>query len=188
MLRSLLALLFCTVASAALAQVNPNDKSAHATFVTAAKELAADLKEARELLKKVTDKATRDRLELLITRSELKALEFERGLTAGGGVGTGAPPMAMSAENFAKLLKALKAEAFDDGKVSFIETFAANGRLNAEQARTLLKEFSFDGGRVKSAVVLYPRLTDPENFFLVLDTFSFDTSRNEVREKLKMKK
>jgi hypothetical protein len=160
--------------------------SGTAGLATATKGLAADLKEARELLGKVSDKPTRERLELLITRSELKVLELEKMFA--GGVVPSTGPAPMSAENFAKLLKGLKAESFDDGKKSFIATFAANGRLTSEQARQLLKEFSFDEGRISSAVVLYPRLTDPENFFIVLDVFTFDSSRSSVREKLKLNK
>jgi hypothetical protein len=158
----------------------------HAALASTVKELAGDLKEARELLKKITDRTTRDRLELLITRSELKVLELEKALAGVSLPATGVTPV--SAENFAKLLKGLKAESFDDGKASFIATFATNGRLNCEQARQLLKEFSFDEGRTQSAVHLYPRLTDPENFFTVLDVFTFDSSRTAVREKLKLNK
>jgi hypothetical protein len=193
MTRYLLVICFCLVVptSVALAQVsNSGTNSAnsnHAAIAAAAKELAADLKEARELIKKVTDKATRDRLELLITRSELKALEFEKSL-AGAATATSTAPMAISQENFDKLLKGLKSESFDDGKASFVATFAAQSHLNCAQARELLKAFSFDESRIKSAVVLYPRITDKQNFFTVLDVFTFDVSRKEVREKLSLKK
>lgn len=177
--------------SVALAQLGgPGSNAAnsnHAAIAAAAKELAADLKEARELIKKVTDKATRDRLELLITRSELKALEFEKSL-AGAATITTTAPMAISQENFDKLMKGLKSEAFDDGKTSFVETFASQSHLNCAQAREILKAFSFDEGRIKSAVALYPKITDKQNFFTVLDAFTFDVSRKEVREKLSLKK
>lgn len=178
---------FCLALLPALAaaQTKLPEMPPASSLATTAKEVAADLKEVRELLKKVTDKATLERIELLVTRSELKALELEKTLAATAAV---PPPTGIAADNFAKLLKGLKAEKFDDGKVSFIATFAANGRLNCEQARELLKTFSFDDGRTTAAVALYPRLTDPENFFTVLDTFTFDSSRTAVREKLKLKK
>lgn len=194
MIRCLLVTCICLVGptSFALAQatdpVNTAANSNHAAIAAAAKELAVDLKEARELIKKVTDKATRERLELLITRSELKALEFEKAIAGAATVTTTTAPMAISQENFAKLLKGLKAEAFDDGKASFVASFAAQSHLSCAQARELLKAFSFDDGRIKSAVALYPRLTDKENFFTVLDVFSFDASRTEVRQKLNLKK
>jgi hypothetical protein len=153
-------------------------------LATKAKEMAADLKEARELLKGVADKATRDRLELLITRSELRAVELEKSL----GTATPAKPATpLSAEDFAKLLKALKAESFDEGKASFVAQFATNGRLSCAQAKEILKAFSFDDDRIKSAVALYPRLTDPENFFQVLEVFAFSSSRDEVRKRIKAK-
>lgn len=185
--RLVLALWLCLafVPTVLLGQAKLAEAPPSSALAATARELAADLKEVRELLKKVTDKATRDRIELLVTRSELKALELEKSLA---GAATNPPPMAISAENFAKLLKGLKAESFDDGKVGFIATFATNGRLTSEQARELLKTFSFDDGRIKSALALHPRLTDPENFFTVLDVFSFDSSRNKVREQLKLKK
>ena len=166
-----------------LAQKEPTPT---ATVGAAVKEMAADLKEARELIKKVTDKATRDRLELLIMRSELKAVEIEKAL--GGLASTSTNTAAMSAENFAKFLKGVKGEPFDDGKVAFLATFAAKGRLSCDQIRELLKTFSFDDGRGRAAVALYPCLTDPENFFTVLEVFTFDSGRNTVREKLKLNK
>ena len=145
------------------------------------KDLTTDLKEARELLKGVADKTTRDRLELLLTRSELRAVELEKSL-AGAASAPSTPPL--SAEDFAKLMKSLKSESFDEGKASFVVLFAQKGRLTCEQAREILKAFSFDDDRVKSAVLLYPRVTDPENFFKVLDVFSFSSSKEEVRRKI----
>ena len=150
------------------------------------KEMVADLKEARELLKGVADKTTRDRLELLITRSELRAVELEKSLAAAAPTAPASPPL--SAEDFAGLMKSLKSESFDEGKAAFVALFAqGKARLTCEQARDILKTFSFDDDRVKSAVLLYPRVTDPENFFKVLDVFSFSSSKDEVRKKLGVK-
>jgi hypothetical protein len=172
-------------ASLAQAQLPSKDKdSPSAAAVAKVKEIAADLKEARELLAKVADKPTRDRLELLITRSELRAVELEKSLANVVPASAAAP---LSAEEFAKLLKSLKAESFDEGKASFVALFAAKGRLTCDQAKEILKAFSFDDDRVKSAVLLYPRVTDPENFFRVLDVFSFGSSKEEVRKKLGVK-
>jgi hypothetical protein len=164
----------------------PAEKNAAGAELAAkAKEMAADLKEARDLLKGVADKTTRDRLELLITRSELRAVELEKSLAGIAPAAIAAPPL--SAEDFAKLMKSLKAESFDEGKASFVALFAQKGRLTCEQAREILKAFSFDDDRIKSAVLLYPRVTDPENFFKALDVFSFSSSKDEVRKKIGVK-
>jgi hypothetical protein len=150
----------------------------------AARDLAADLREARELLKKVNDRKTRDRLELLLSRAELRAADIQKGLAA-----LAAPPrrVALSADEFAKFLKGVHANAFDTGKLPFVEDYAKTRWFSSAQVRDVLKDFAFDDGRVKAAVVLHPRLTDPENFFTVLDVFAFDSSRKALREKLKLK-
>jgi hypothetical protein len=181
-----LGLLLVVCPSLAEAQTNAKEKETTSGALSAkVKDIAADLKEARDLLKGVADKTTRDRLELLITRSELRAVELEKSLAGGAPAATAAPPL--SAEDFANLTKSLKAESFDEGKASFVALFAQKGRLTCEQAREILKAFSFDDDRVKSAVLLYPRVTDPENFFKVLDVFSFSSSKDEVRKKLGVK-
>jgi hypothetical protein len=150
----------------------------------AARDLAADLRAARELLKKVNDRRTREQLELLLNRAELRAGDIQRDLAA-----LAAPPrrVALSPVEFAKFMNGLKANAFDNGKVPFVEEYAKTRWFSSAQVREVLKTFAFDDGRIKAAVALYPRLTDPENFFTALDAFAFDSSRKALREKLKLK-
>jgi hypothetical protein len=93
---------------------------------------------------------------------------------------------AVTGEEFDRLLKSLKAETFDDGKVSFIKSISSTRAFTCEQLRQLLTEFSFDQGREEASVTLYPRVTDPENFFMVLGVFTFDEGRDSVRQRLKL--
>jgi hypothetical protein len=96
------------------------------------------------------------------------------------------PGNAVSADEFDKLLKGLKAETFDDGRVSFIKSISNMRAFTSAQVRELLKEFNFDPGREEAAVTLYPRVTDPDNFFMALEVFTFDSGRKSVRERLKL--
>jgi len=164
--------------------VGKDKPSLAAEASAAAKDVAADLREARDLLKKVTDKQTRERLELLLTRSELRIGDIQKNLA---GLAAAAKPVAISTEDFSKLIKGLQAEAFDDGKASFVANFSKGRHFTCAQAREMLKLFSFDAGRGQAAVALYPLLTDPENFFTALEVFTFDSGRKAVREKLKLK-
>jgi hypothetical protein len=137
------------------------------------------------LLKKVNnDRRARERLELLLSRAELRAADLQKDLAA-----LAAPPrrVALSPDEFAKFMAGLKANAFDSGKVPFVEEYAKTRWFSSAQVREILKAFAFDDGRIKAAVALHPRLTDPENFFTVLDAFAFDSSRKALREKLKLK-
>src|SRR5690242_4468169 len=81
----------------------------------AAKDVANDLREARALLKKVADKKTRDRLELLLTRAELRSMEIQKTLAA---LGSGPKRTPLSSEAFAAFLKGVHGNAFDNEKAS----------------------------------------------------------------------
>jgi hypothetical protein len=168
--------------SLALAQAVKPEAACDAT--ASIKQISADLREARTLLPKVPDKTTRERLELLLTRAELRATEIEKVLAK---VPNATGPSPISADDFAKLLAAVKKESFDDGKLRFLYRLVEKQRFTCDQARELLKVFSFDESRSKAAEVLYPRLTDPERFLFIVDVFTFDSSRDALLKKLKVK-
>lgn len=148
--------------------------------VTAAK-IAADLKEARGLLKDVSDRKTREKLELLIGRAELAAKDLQGELAAAS------PLMALAKEDFAKILKGLKDQSFDDGKVKYIAALPKSTRITSAQAKEMLAAFSFDRDRITAAVSLHALVVDPELFVTVLDAFSFKSSKDEVLNKIKGK-
>jgi Domain of unknown function (DUF4476) len=173
-----------SVARPAAARDDTAKPSPAAAAASAAKDVAADLREARDLLKKVSDRRTRERLELLLTRAELRAGEIQQNLAA---LSVPAKPLPLSDDEFRRLLKSLKAESFDKGKLTFIENFVKTRHLTCGQARQMLQAFDFDTERVPAAVALYPRLTDPDNFYTVLEVFTFDTGKKAVRDKLKLK-
>jgi len=82
---------------------------------------------------------------------------------------------------FARLLKAVKEAPFSSEKLTLIEDAASKNYFKSEQVLQLLKTFNFDSYRLKAAKVLYPRVVDPENFFIVYDAFTFSSSKEELR-------
>jgi Domain of unknown function (DUF4476) len=147
----------------------------------AAAKIAADLKEARTLLKDVQDKKTREKLELLIGRSELAAKDLVSDLAAM------TPLTSMTKEDFAKLLKGIKDQSFDDGKRKYIEALPKSTRITSAQAKDLLATFSFDRDRVPAGVHLHGLVVDPELFVTVLDAFTFKSGKDELLSKIKPK-
>jgi hypothetical protein len=95
---------------------------------------------------------------------------------------------ALSDATFAELLKQLKKESFDNGKLSFVESFGGERVFTSEQVRQMLSTFAFDNDRAKAALVLHAQVIDPENFFTALEAFTFDSNRKQVRDKLKAKR
>jgi hypothetical protein len=148
------------------------------------RQLMEDLRDAQDLLKNIQDRRTRERLEVILTRAELRAGDVQKALAA---LAAAAKPAALPEAEFARILSGLKGQSFDKDKVLFIENLGASRYYTSAQVRALLKEFAFDEGRVKAAVALHPQVLDPENFATVLEVFTFDSGRKAVREKLNLK-
>jgi hypothetical protein len=170
--------MFAVLALSFVVGQSPMEKAP--TAADTLRKIQADLKEARGLLKNVTDKATREKLELLITRSELAAAELAKTIPEKAAV--------LGDAEFAKLLTSLKSNSFDDGKLKFVQTLGARPRFSSAQAKQMLATFSFDRERVPAAVLLHKIVIDPENFFQALEAFSFKSSKDEVMEAIKPKK
>lgn len=96
------------------------------------------------------------------------------------------PKQPVSDDDFAKLLTSLQSQSLDDGKVSFIKLISHTNAFTCDQVRQILRELSFDQGREQAAVILYPRVTDPKNFFTVFEVFTFDQARSSVNKRLKL--
>lgn len=143
-------------------------------------QILKDLQEARELLKRVPPSGNRDRIELLLTRTELQLKQML------GRMGDTLPkPKAISNEDFNRLSVSMRNQAFDKDKYQFMENFVAGRHFTCDQASVLLKHFSFDADRIKGAVLLYPQLIDAENFNRVLEPFTFESSRKTVMQQVK---
>jgi hypothetical protein len=151
-------------------------------------QIVKDLREARTLAERIGDKAVREKMELILSRAELRARDLSDDLArARPAPAQPSGPAALTAPEFEKLLKGLKQEAFDDGKLTYLENFATARPLTCEQAATLLKNFSFDQGRVKATKLLYPKLVDKQNFNDVLNVFVFPNYKAEARTAVGLK-
>ncbi len=148
----------------------------------AAQRVQLDLREALTLARRVGDADLRERLELLLNRAELEAGQIARGLAGAQRL----EPEPVDDKAFQNLMQALKREAFDKDRATFVRTFAAKQRLSSKQAASLLKTFSFDKDRVEAAIIIYPAIVDPENFFEVLALFPFDSDKKKITAALQL--
>lgn len=139
-----------------------------------------DLMEAKELVRKLPPTTTRDKLELLLTRTELQLKQMSGNMN-------GPKPTPMSSDDFNRFSVNLRNQSFDKDKVTFLENFMPGRYVSCLQASILLKHFSFDNDRIKAAIYLHGFVTDVENFNRVLEVFTFDASKKTVMEQLKRK-
>jgi len=88
----------------------------------------------------------------------------------------------MSPEAFSALLRMLEKASFSDEKYSIVKEAASKNYFTSEQVLQILREFDFEDDRLKVAKLLYPKVVDPENFFIVYDAFTFSSSKRELRK------
>ncbi|MCX6317568.1 MAG: DUF4476 domain-containing protein [Bacteroidetes bacterium] len=81
---------------------------------------------------------------------------------------------------FARIRDMIKKEAFDDNKNSTARAIMKNNWFTAEQLKTIAGFFTFDNGRLQFAKFAYDYCTDPGNFFILGDTFVFDSNKQEL--------
>ncbi len=88
----------------------------------------------------------------------------------------------MPEDKFQELLNMLQKEAFESGKLEIVRTAAKDNFFTSEQVKRIMETFQFDDYKVKAAKILYPRVVDRENFFVVFSTLTYSSSREELRK------
>jgi Domain of unknown function (DUF4476) len=87
----------------------------------------------------------------------------------------------MDPTNYTKFLAELKKQAYDDRKVEFTETYLSDSWITAEQAAGIIKMLSYDDNKLTLAQILYDRVIDPGNYFVVNKSFSFASTGEKMR-------
>jgi hypothetical protein len=54
----------------------------------------------------------------------------------------------------------------------------------AAQVASVMDLISFDDGKIDAAVAMWPRLTDPENSFVIFNKLTFESSKEKLRKRL----
>jgi hypothetical protein len=93
---------------------------------------------------------------------------------------------AVSDQELKALVARLKGALPDAGKLAFLKIIVHGRFFTCDVAAELLSQFDFDSDREKAALAIYPRLSDPQNFYRVLTVFTFDAGRQSVRDKLEL--
>ena len=78
-----------------------------------------------------------------------------------------AKPQPISNGAFAALVKALDAESFEDGKLSVVRSAVQGNHFLAGQIAIVMDQFSFSSGKVESAALMWTRVLDPQNSFVI---------------------
>ncbi|MFZ5477770.1 MAG: DUF4476 domain-containing protein [Myxococcota bacterium] len=93
-------------------------------------------------------------------------------------------PVPCTAEEHARIVAAVKREAFGDGRLAVLRSAAAERFFTAAQVRDLVKVFSFGDEKVEAAVILHARTVDLADWYVVYEAFDFDSDKEKLRKRL----
>jgi hypothetical protein len=91
----------------------------------------------------------------------------------------------MTEISFRALLKSIEDESFEVTRIEIFEDAASRNYFKCGQLIEILKLFSFDENKVKVCKIVYPKIVDKENFHWVYPSFSFSTSKEEIKKWIK---
>lgn len=93
-------------------------------------------------------------------------------------------PAAMRAPAFDQLVQTIRKASFDNDKVAIVRHAAQTNWFAAAQVASVMELLSFDDGKIDAAVAMWPRLTDPENSFVIFNKLTFDSSKEKLRKRV----
>jgi hypothetical protein len=82
----------------------------------------------------------------------------------------------MDASSFNGLLSSVDNTNFDSSKITIIKQALTHNYLSTNQVIMLINQFSFDSSKLKIAKLAYVKTVDQENYFLVNNSFTFNSS------------
>ena len=105
-------------------------------------------------------------------------------------VGPGQPPMpvpphgetGMNAKDFYEAISMLSAQSFDDTRLSMAEQIIASNPMTVDQISQICKLFSFESNRLEWAKFAYPYCINKNEYHLLNETFTFNSSKQELME------
>jgi len=103
---------------------------------------------------------------------------------AGNGWAPPAPPMSMcmSHMEFMQLKNSIANKSFESSKLQVAKQALVYNNFSSAQVADLMSVFSFESTRLDFAKCAYGKVIDKQNFYLVNDAFSFESSIQDLNQ------
>jgi hypothetical protein len=86
--------------------------------------------------------------------------------------------------DFTTMSERVSAATYADDQLSLVQDLAQSNYFTTAQVVALMKDCNYEDTRVDIAAALYPRIVDPQNWYLVNDGFTYSSSKKALRERL----
>ena len=88
----------------------------------------------------------------------------------------------MNDQLFQTFYKELKNEPFKDDRMKLLNAALAGSDFTSAQCLQLTKLYTFDDDRMEIMKIMYPRIVDKEAFFTVINTLTFSSSKEKMKD------
>ena len=83
---------------------------------------------------------------------------------------------------FQTFYKEMKNEPFKDDRMKLLNAALAGSDFTSAQCLQLTKLYTFDDDRMEIMKIMYPRIVDKEAFFTVINTLTFGSSKEKMKD------
>lgn len=88
----------------------------------------------------------------------------------------------MNDQLFQTFYKEMKNEPFKDDRMKLLNAALAGSDFTSAQCLQLTKLYTFDDDRMEIMKIMYPRIVDKEAFFTVINTLTFSSSKERMKD------
>ena len=88
----------------------------------------------------------------------------------------------MNDQLFQTFYKEMKNEPFKDDRMKVLNAALAGSDFTSAQCLQLTKLYTFDDDRMEIMKIMYPRIVDKEAFFTVINTLTFSSSKEKMKD------
>ena len=88
----------------------------------------------------------------------------------------------MNDQLFQTFYKEMKNEPFKDDRMKLLNAALAGSDFTSAQCLQLTKLYTFDDDRIEIMKIMYPRIVDKEAFFTVINTLTFGSSKEKMKD------
>ena len=88
----------------------------------------------------------------------------------------------MNDQLFQTFYKEMKNEPFKDDRMKLLNAALAGSDFTSAQCLQLTKLYTFDDDQMEIMKIMYPRIVDKEAFFTVINTLTFSSSKEKMKD------
>ncbi len=88
----------------------------------------------------------------------------------------------MSEGRFAQLIGQIQKASFETSKASIANQALKTNKISCQQLLRIMSEFSFESTKLQFAKDAYKNVTDRNNYYLINDAFTFQSSKDDLLE------